>query len=400
MVHHPLLLEKTTAPRQARRVPASLRLEPAAALPRHAAAIAELAARCRQPNPFFLPEFLGPAIAALGRGAVELALVADADGRLIFFAPVSSHGIEADLFAAVRIWSHAYAPLGVPLIDMARADEALAALFDGLGRAGRRLLVLPDVPLDAPEVAALRRHVAERGHCRLAAAIDRRPVLRADRSGGAQAFRAMVSRKKRKELARQLRRLSDVAPVSFATYRRAEEIATAMEAFLVVEAAGWKGRRGTAMAQHEALKRFATDAVAALARHGGAAVDAMFVGDRPAAALVRFQAGGLSIPWKIAYDEAFAAYSPGAQLMSHVSRAWLADPDVTRVDPVCTSDNRLLAQLWDEREPYATLMLATGPARLGPRLLAGLCEARHRARGLARRAAAPFARRSKTRRTP
>jgi CelD/BcsL family acetyltransferase involved in cellulose biosynthesis len=400
MVHHPLLLEETPAPWQARRGSTRLLLEPAAALPGHVAAIADLAARCRQPNPFFLPEFLGPAIGALGRGAVALALVAGADGRLIFFAPVSAAGLEAGLFAAARIWTHAYAPLGVPLIDMARADEAAAALFDGLGRAGRRLLVLPDVPLDAPEVAALRRHAEARGYCRLAAAIDKRPVLRADRSGGAQAFRAMVPRKKRKELARQLRRLSDIAPVSFATYRRADEIATAMEAFLVVEAAGWKGGRGTAMAPHEALKRFAKDVVAALARHGGAAVDAMFVGDRPAAALVRFQAGGLSIPWKIAYDEAFAAYSPGAQLMSHVSRAWLADPDVTRVDPVCTSDNRLLAQLWDEREPYATLMLATGPARLGPRLLAGLCEARHRARGLARRAAAPFARRSKTRRTP
>ncbi|HEX2257311.1 MAG TPA: GNAT family N-acetyltransferase, partial [Afifellaceae bacterium] len=190
------------------------------------------------------------------------------------------------------------------------------------------------------------------------------------------------------ELARQLRRLSEIAPVSFASYRRADEMATAMEAFLVVEAAGWKGRRGTAMAQDPALKRFAASAVAGLARRGGAAIDAMFVGDRPAAALVRFQAGGLSIPWKIAYDETFAGYSPGAQLMSHVSRAWLSDPAVSRVDPVCDADNRLLAQLWDERETYATLVLATGPGRLRPRLAAHLFDARQSARLLARRSRA------------
>ncbi|HEX2256954.1 MAG TPA: hypothetical protein VHG92_09715, partial [Afifellaceae bacterium] len=203
MVHHPLLLEK---PRLC------LRLEPGAALGRHAAAIADLAERCRQPNPFFLPEFLGPAIEALGRGAVELALVTDRTGRLIFFAPLSSDRLEARLFAAARVWSHPYAPLGTPLIDPARAEEAASAVLDGLAQAGRRLLVLPDVPVDAPEAAALRHAVQARGFASLAAAIDKRPVLRADRPGGAQAFRAMVSRKKRKELARQLRRLSDIAP--------------------------------------------------------------------------------------------------------------------------------------------------------------------------------------------
>jgi CelD/BcsL family acetyltransferase involved in cellulose biosynthesis len=383
MVHHSVLLKERPARQSERPGPARLVLEPAASLPRHAAAIADLARRCRQPNPFFLPEFLGPAVEALGHGPVTLALVADASSRLIFFAPIAPGP-----FAAARVWTHPFAPLGVPLIDLACAEEAAAALIDGLVQAGRRLLMLPDVPADSPEIAAMRQSAEARGLACHAAALDKRPVLRADRPGGAQAFRAMVSRKKRKELARQLRRLSDIAPVSFASYRRADELATAMEAFFVVEAAGWKGRRGTAVAQDPAVKRFAARAVAGLAGRSGVAIDAMFVGDRPAAALVRFQAGGLSIPWKIAYDEAFAAYSPGAQLMSHATRAWLADPAVTRVDPVCESDNRLLAQLWDERETYATLVLATVPGRLAPRLAAHLCEARHASRRLARRALA------------
>ena len=41
MVHRTMLLEEGPAPRTARPGPARLRLEPAAALPRHAAAIAD-----------------------------------------------------------------------------------------------------------------------------------------------------------------------------------------------------------------------------------------------------------------------------------------------------------------------------------------------------------------------
>jgi CelD/BcsL family acetyltransferase involved in cellulose biosynthesis len=402
MVHQEIAVDEAPPPLPSGRGEPRFRLAPAAALAHHAAAIADLAGRCRLPNPFFLPEFLGPAIQALGRGSVELALIADATGRLIFFAPVVAGGLEKGLFSAVRVWTHPYAPLGVPLMDMARLDEAAAALIDGLGRAGRRCLVLPDVPVDAPELAALRRHAQARGLSCRATALDSRPVLRADRPGGAQLFRGMVSRKKRKELARQLRRLSEVAPVSFAVFRRAEEVATALEAFLLVEAAGWKGRQGTAMAQSPDLKAFAAAAIANLARRNGVIIDVMFVGESPAAALVRFQADGLSIAWKIAYDEHFAAFSPGAQLMSHLTRAWLADPAVARVDPVCAADNPLLGQLWDEREVYATLVLATGPAALAPRLRAGMAGAVHQARRLARRArtALPLPFDRQARRTP
>lgn len=391
MIHLEMALSEPAQPDPGQRGPIRFLLAPAAALASYSGAITDLAGRCRLPNPFFLPEFLGPAIQALGRGVVELALVRDATGRLLFFAPVVAGGLETGLLSGLRVWTHPYAPLGVPLVDMERAEEAAAALIEGLGYVGRRFLVLPDVPVEAPEVLALRRHNQARGFSCLAAAAERRPVLRADRPGGAQLFRAMVSRKKRKELARQFRRLSEIAPVSFARFRRADEIAAAMEAFLLVEAAGWKGRRGTALAQTPALKSFAAAAVANLARRDGAAIDIMLVGNRPAAALVSFRANGLSIPWKIAYDEEFAAFSPGAQLMSHLTRAWLADPTLVRIDPVCAAENPLLAQLWDEREVYATMVLATGPARLQPRLRAGMAGAVHEARRLARRAAMSFA---------
>jgi CelD/BcsL family acetyltransferase involved in cellulose biosynthesis len=107
-----------------------------------------------------------------------------------------------------------------------------------------------------------------------------------------------------------------------------------------------------------------------LAQRGNASIDVMRVGDRPAAALIRLEHAGLSIPWKIAYDEAFAAFSPGRQLICDETRRWLADPTVRRVDPVCEEGNPLFAGLWRDSERYGTLLISSRRWGLRARLRA------------------------------
>jgi hypothetical protein len=120
--------------------------------------------------------------------------------------------------------------------------------------------------------------------------------------------------------------------------------------------------------------------VTQLARQGIATIDLMRVGDRPVAALIRLEQRGLAIPWKIAFDEEFALFSPGKQLMCDDTRRWLLDPAVSRVDPVCDEGNPLIAGLWSETELYGTLLLSTRRWGLGARLRAGLANARQAGR--------------------
>ena len=63
-----------------------------------------------------------------------------------------------------------------------------------------------------------------------------------------------------------------------------------------------------------------------MAQSGNATIDVLRVGEKPIAALIRLEQGGLSIPWKVAFDEEFAASSPGKQLMCDETRRWLATP--------------------------------------------------------------------------
>ena len=98
------------------------------------------------------------------------------------------------------------------------------------------------------------------------------------------------------------------------------------------------------------------------------------VGEKPIAALIRLEQGGISIPWKVAFDEEFAAFSPGKQLMCDETRRWLVDPKVERVDPVCEEDNALMAPLWPDREAYGTLLISSRRWGLGARLSAGMTD--------------------------
>ena len=99
----------------------------------------------------------------------------------------------------------------------------------------------------------------------------------------------------------------------------------------------------------------------------------------------------MSIPWKVAFDEEFAAFSPGKQLMCDETRRWLADPTIERVDPVCEEDNPMMQLLWPDREPYGTLLLSSSAWGVAARLRAGLSDLKSEGKAQAKRLLRPAA---------
>ncbi len=347
-------------------------LEPIDALPRLSERISALAERALEPNPFFLPAFLEPAIAALGKKSLRLAIFSDRDD-LHFFAPVVVNGGQVLGGRKSTVWAHPYAPLGTPLIDRQLAPLVTDALIQHMRTSGRTIFSIPHLPLKGPAAEALRAAAGRDGFWTVAER-QMRPILSPDQVGGVGEFEKMVSQKRRHDLDRQLRRLCEAGAVSFMWARTASEIESAFNMFLALEAAGWKGRRGTALARRKGVQDFARAAVTRMAQSGNATVDVLRLGENPVAALIRLEQGGMSIPWKVAFNEEFAAFSPGKQLMCDETRRWLADPKIERVDPVCEEDNPLMAPLWPEREPYGTLLLSSRRWGLGARMRAGMVD--------------------------
>ncbi len=336
-----------------------------------AASWADLAARATADNVFFHPDFALPAMRHLAPDGVSLATVTTPAG-LVAAAPFTRTRLGR-IAPAARLWSHAYGPLGAPLVAAEAVDDAVPRLVEGLAVAGGGTVIVPDLPLDTPIAAALVRAAETAG--RPTTILDRHERAILDRPAMADTeIAAAISRHRRREYARQMRRLGDLGPVMVESTAAPDVVCARFEEFLVLEAAGWKGRRGTALASQASTAEFARDAIFRRARSGKVHVDSIRVGTRPVAILVSLIAGGTGFTWKITYDEAYARFSPGAHLMMGVVVNLFANKAVGRLDSCAAPNHPMVDPLWPGRMALGTLVV--GPVGGGALHRLGLAEAR------------------------
>jgi CelD/BcsL family acetyltransferase involved in cellulose biosynthesis len=324
---------------------------PLASLQPIAEAWRDLAVHAAEPNVFYEPAFALAAAPILGSDVVVGLVWSDSLPRqLVGFFPVRidrrRYGVPIPVLTG---WTHRYAPLGTPLVRRDMAEPVIAAWLDHVARDPSLpgLMLLRFLSEDGPVAHAL--HGVLTRHHRAAASFDRHQrALLAPETDRAGYIEAAVAPKKRKELRRQWRRLSEAGAVRW-TQSTAGDIAAALQDFLALEAGGWKGRAGTAVARHQDLQQFLTRAVLRLGAEGKATVYRLWVDERPVAAIILLGSGNTSWCWKTAYDETFAQYSPGVLLTLAATEALLADPAVAFADSCAAGGHPMIDHLWRER---------------------------------------------------
>jgi len=167
-----------------------------------------------------------------------------------------------------------------------------------------------------------------------------------------------VAPKRRKELARQWRRMQDLGPVTVLLADEPAAVVTALADFFRLEASGWKGRAGSAAAGEPGIRQFVTSAVNELAALEQSAIHCLCVGDKTIAACITLCSGHSAWCWKIAYDEDYARFSPGAQLLMRVTDDLLRDPAMTHADSLATPDHPLIDHIWRERCTMSDRLIA------------------------------------------
>lgn len=333
-------------------------------------------------NVFFSPAFALPAIRYFGGAGIAVAVARADDGRLLAVAPFH-HFRLGFLLPAVRLWAHDYAPLGTPLLAAAEPRAAARSLIDAVAT-GKTSVVVPDITLESRATAALLE--AARDADRPVAVLDAhyRATVSRPRSG-LRDLRSDLSRRRRKELGRQMRRLAEFGPVTIEATVEAAEIPVRFEEFLALEKSGWKGHRGTALASHAETAAMGRNLVSCLAADKGIRIDAIRVAGKPIAMLVTLIGGSTAYTWKIAYDESYARFSPGAQLMLTVGSSIFSDDRIQQIDSCAASNHPMIDHLWHERLKIG--MVIIGPVGGGARFQAALLAAKAEiaGRALARR---------------
>ncbi|TPK77431.1 GNAT family N-acetyltransferase [Mesorhizobium sp. B2-4-15] len=326
-----------------------------------------LCTRTIEPNVFFNPRFLAPAMPRLEDREVRLAVIRDGDeyrNRLRLLVPFSVERPVVPLGVPVmRTWSSPFGPLGTPLIDRDDPVGVVEDFFSMLSRPHLKLpkvFVLPDIWLDGP-VASLLGTVAEtRGLMLVTTGQTPRPVLESQADGDAY-LKASLRSHHYREFRRLKRRLADLGRLEHIVARGPEEIRHAIESFLTLEAAGWKGRERTAMAIDRYRAAFAREAVHRLAEQDMCRIHSLTLDGRTIACLIVFVESGIAYTWKTAYEETLAAYSPGTLLMIEVTRRHLDDPNIMMTDSCAVPDHPVMSRLWSERKPIGTLVIGLTP---------------------------------------
>jgi CelD/BcsL family acetyltransferase involved in cellulose biosynthesis len=324
-----------------------------------------LAQRAAEPNVFYGPDFALAAAPVFGRDT-EAVLVWAGPHRLIGLFPLAvarrRYGVKLALATG---WTHPFAPLGTPLVDRDAVDAAIAAFLDHISGDERlpKLLLLPYLHEAGPVADALRTALARQGGAFAPFGRHQRAALVPGEPGEGRAnyLAHAIGGKRRKELRRQRHRLAQAGAIGFTLATSPADVAAALQDFMRLEAGGWKGRAGTAIAQNENIARFVETAMAALAARGQANVVRLTSGAQPIAGGITLRSGAWAWGWKIAYDERFAAASPGVQLYLDLTEALLADPGIAVADSCATPNHPMIDHLWRERLPIADWLVALAP---------------------------------------
>jgi CelD/BcsL family acetyltransferase involved in cellulose biosynthesis len=250
--------------------------------------------------------FLACARTLHGPGDLRVVLVRDR-GVLCAAAPLAvrrERGVERLEILGMRVL---HEPSGFLFRDKGALDALTAAVLS-LGRP----VVLQRVDAAGPVERAVRDAVGRRGWV---IARDTGPTVRVELGDDWPAFLARVSGRMRKWLrrARTLAEAQGRVTIEKAT-PDAATVDTHVQAFAALEAAGWKGRRQSALLMKQGLGAFFEDYARRAAARGRLRVWYLRIGDALAAAQITIEAHRVMWVLKIAYDESLAKLSPGLQL--------------------------------------------------------------------------------------
>jgi len=204
-------------------------------------------------------------------------------------------------------------------------------------------------------------------------------------------YRRTVDGKRRKEHRRLRARLAEEGSVELQELAPQASPEEFMTEFLTLEASGWKGRRGTAIACDKDLAKAFTTAGHDLHRSGKLRFWTLRCGGRAIASLYGVKEGDTLWLGKIAYDESYARFSPGVLLILDVTARIFADPSIRIADSCAIPDHPMIDHIWRDRIAMAVVVVA--PLTIGPyrfAALAGIEMLRRRARGTLRDALSRF----------
>lgn len=327
-----------------------------------------LAAAAGTANPFYTAAGVRAGLLLPEAGTPRLLVVHAHDGALIGVLPVATRRWRG-IALWIENWDQRLRALGEPLIRP--GDEALfwRAALPLLARAPGRWLRLSALDAHSPSTRALEDVLERAGRPYHVTRCYDRAVLRRGLSAAEHA-RMHIRSKVLKEHRRLRARLAERGGLVFDRLAAHGDVAAWTDDLFRLEQTGWKGREGVAASADPGtdacFRRLIADAHAA----GSLDFHRMTVGGVTVAMLANLERGDEAFQLKIAYDEAWASFSPGVLIeMAYLEYA-LDVRRLARVDSCARANHPMIDRLWPERRTIVSLVIPH-PDRLSRTLCEG-----------------------------
>ena len=331
----------------------------------------DLAANALEPNVFYEPWMMMPALRNLISDKTILT-------ALIFTADPTRHGtpLLCGIFPlecergykglpvkVLRLWRHKHCFLATPLIRAGYERETLEAFFDWLSNDARSgaLMEFNTIISEGPFQQALSdylyctakpNHISE-GYSRAFF----RPAADADAY-----LCAAISGNHRRTIRRKEKQLSAIGRLEWDEITPDDDVAMWIKEFLQLEASGWKGREGSALASNEAERNYFESVVTEAFRRSRLMMLALRLDSRPIAYKCGFLAGRGLFSFKIAFDESYACHSPGALLEVENIRRLHTQSQVEWADSCTGPFDIMFKRIWLSQRMIQNVIVSTGKA--------------------------------------
>ena len=335
-------------------------------------------------NVAFEANYLLPALEHLATEDIRVLVVENANAEstcnLVGLVPIQNKPIYRLPFKAAEIWKHEQCFDTTPLLHKQFATEAWQLICEQLKTDGFSLLSLDTVSgeqeVDRVFTSAEKKNRIvrfQRDH------YERAAFAPADTTD--EYVKEHVSKSVRKNTGRLLRRLEDQGTVTWETSDEASDYEQLANDFLRIEASGWKGEEGTALASNPSTKAFYKSLIRESAKAGKARFLSLKLDGQPIAMLSDIQSGQFVYSYKTAYDDAFSSFSPGQQV--EVKNLEFLHRDGIELGDSCTaSSNSTINRIWGQKLTFQNVIfsLTPGLARTAVRALPMVQSAVHRLR--------------------
>lgn len=362
-------------------------LQSAAELRKSAPAWDDLWQRSDVTSPTARAEMVALRIEHLAAKAPFRGLIVEHGGRMVAALPLVNRRLKRVLNVGAlpcNCWVAGSALLLDPAIN---ASAALDCLVSAISELPWPLLWLDQVPFDNPIWQAFR---AAAGRADLSVSVrEHFQIGQVEIGDDWEAFKTrQMKGEHRRKINRLARKLEDVGGAELKIYRNMipEQVDCLVRRGFEVEDRSWKGAKGTSVLKNPAIFEQYLKEAQLLARLGLLELIFLEYRGQPIAFVYGWNAKGVHFMTKVGYDESFAKFAPGQQLILRLLEVYHADPNQRLLDFAGPFVD--FHKVWTSRSyPVGPLVVAT-PRLLGRGLFHAYTQWQPRVKRLKRRVTA------------